>query len=105
MIEIEVPYSTVESVTAVVETIADPTAGAVEFLLTEGYAPAAGAAWVAGSWSVAWDSSSMRAAALSPNIGDGEALPLVQGRTYALWMKWNVGDDAPIREVAKIAAT
>lgn len=104
MIEIEVPYSTAESVSAVIETVTDPTGNAVEFQLTAGYAPPAGSGWTAGTWSTSWDSASARATAVSPNIGSDQALALTQGKTFKLWIKFTSGDDVVIRGVATIAA-
>jgi hypothetical protein len=82
--------ASVESLSAVITTSADPTAGAVSWQATAVGSQPVGT-WVAGSWSGSYASG--EATTVSPLLA---ALGLTTG-TWRLWVRWSVGSETPIR--------
>jgi hypothetical protein len=81
--------ASVESLSAVITTSADPTAGAVTWQATAVGSQPVGT-WVAGSWS---GYAAPYATTVSPLLA---ALGLTTG-TWRLWVRWTVGSETPIR--------
>lgn len=86
--------TTAEKVQVVITTVADPTAGAVEFAIGTGNDPLT---WVAGTWAGTWDSTTGKATALTPLIGAGQPLTVTGANDYRLWARWHVGTETPVR--------
>jgi hypothetical protein len=101
--------TTAERLPVKIETAADPTGAGVEFAVTTGATQPV--TWVAGSWlgpasSVAVDGVvRWTARALTPLLGDGQALDLNPGIGYDLWVRWSAAGEVPVRQVLRLQVT
>lgn len=106
--DLDLAAESVESITFEIETTGDPVASPPTFAFAaEGSpvtAPAVAAFTEAGSWSAdGFDSAVNRIEATSAPIGSAP-FTMTSGTVYRLWVRWTVGSENPIREVARILA-
>lgn len=73
-----------------VQTVSDPTGGAVEFqadLASSGRGSPSGS-WVAGSWNGTYNATTQRVEALTPTVGVAGSIVVAEGADYHLWMRF-----------------
>jgi hypothetical protein len=94
---LDVESTTAEKLQVEISTVADPTAGAVQFAVTQGHDPTS---FQAGNWVVgSWDPSTGTAVALTPLLGAGQTLAVTEG-IWRLFAKWSVAGETPVRLAA-----
>ena len=93
-----VDSNTVEVVPVRVVTVADPTAGAVEFAFTQSAEPTS---WTAGSWGT-WTAATSLAIALSPTLpAAGATVTLAEGR-WTIWCRFTVGGETVVESPGEL---
>lgn len=94
---------TAEKIPVIITTTADPTGTAPTFALT---ADTIGATttdpFVAGEWSGTWNTTTGEIDALTPLVGDGQALDVDPDTDYQLHAAWTVGTETPEKDVIGI---
>lgn len=90
------------AVDTVVKCSTDPT-GAVPYFATSALDAVTPGSWVAGSWGVAYNSTTDRATARSATIGDGAQHDINSGSSYRLWCKVTIGAETFVEPVAIIS--
>lgn len=88
--------STAERREVEITTSADPTSTPPEFALITDTALTE-EDFVAGTYDGTWDAETGTVKALSPLVGEGQALPAEEGTTYRHFVRWTVGVEQPVR--------
>jgi hypothetical protein len=99
---LSIESTTAEKLPVLITTSADPTGSLPEFALTTSGDPST---WVDGEWDGAWSSTTGKIQALTPLVGDGQALDVTDGVDYDLWARWVVGTETPVRHVNRLRVT
>ncbi len=91
---IELESSSAERIPVDWTTPADPTGAFPAFVLATS-SDLSGAVWVNGTWDTTYTNG--QATALTPLIGDGQALDVTGGVDYYLYGRCTVGVETPVR--------
>lgn len=94
--------TTAERQNVTVKAPSDPTGGAVEFAVTTGPSPTDPSGWVAGSWFGTWSAETSLVTALTPVMGNGQALSINGDTLYDLWVRFTVGTETPVKHVGRV---
>ena len=91
--------TSIESIEVTVTSRVDIDAAPPEFQLTDIDATSPTGAWVAGVWQSVSGGSGK---ALTPLIGAGQPLDVVEGSNYKLWIRWSAATETPVRPVDSV---
>ncbi len=94
--------TTAEKIPVTITTTSDPTGTAPTFAITADTIGATTSSYVAGEWSGTWNSTTGDIDALTPLIGDGQALDVDPDTDYQLHARWTVGAETPDEDVIGI---
>lgn len=93
--------TTAERRPEVVRTSGDPTASPPEFGVSRSW-ESNPTLWVAGSWLGTYDTINKTVNALTPIMGQGQALDITETGIWVIYVRWTVADETPVRAVEQV---
>lgn len=94
--------TTAEKIPVTITTSSDPTGSSISFALTADTIGAATSSYVPGEWSGTWNTTTGEIDALTPLIGDSQALDVDPNTDYQLHATWTAGTETPDTDVVGI---
>lgn len=101
---LDIESTTLERLEVLVTADQNPTTGPPEFAVNLD-ANGQPTGWAAGTWSGTWSSTTGEAIAVSPRLGASGELPLTQGNSTILWIRWPRGDELIVRRVIVLSVS
>ena len=93
--------TTVERRPYVIKTSSDPSAADVEFGVSRSY-DVNPTLWVSGSWVGPYDTVTNTIDALTPLVGEGQALDITDTGLWVIYVRWTVVDEIPVRAIDQV---